>query len=163
MRRRRAGRPDAVTGRRAPRDPGRRAPRDSGSGTVLALGLVAVLATLVLACAALGAAVVARHRAAAAADLAALAGADRALGRAPGIPCAAAETAARANDARLTGCRVDGDGSVLVSVQVRLPAPWARLGAAEAAARAGPPRARQPQAVSQAGRQPGPGQVVSRS
>lgn len=124
-------RPGAVTGRRAP--------HESGSGTVLALGLVAVLASLVLVCVALGAAVVARHRAAAAADLAALAGADRSLGRVPGVPCAAADSAARANDAQLTGCRVDGDGSVMVNVQVRLPAPWARLGVAQAAARAGRP------------------------
>ncbi len=40
---------------------------------------------------------------------------------------------------QLTGCRVDGDGSVTVTVQVRLPAPWARLGVAQAAARAGRP------------------------
>jgi secretion/DNA translocation related TadE-like protein len=129
VKRRRPGRPDAGTGRRAS--------CDSGSGTVLALGLVAVLASLVLVCAALGAAIVARHRAAAAADLAALAAADRSLGRAPGVPCAVAGEVTQANDARLTGCRVDGDGSVIVRVRVRLPAPWARLGVAEAAARAG--------------------------
>jgi secretion/DNA translocation related TadE-like protein len=110
---------------------------DGGAGTVLAVGLVAVLGALVLACAALGAAVVSRHRAASAADLAALAGADRSLGRAVGQPCEAAASVARANATALTGCRVDADGSVTVSVQLRLPPPWSTLGPAEARSRAG--------------------------
>ncbi|MDP9219170.1 MAG: flp pilus-assembly TadE/G-like family protein [Actinomycetota bacterium] len=115
-----------------------RAGSDEGAGTVLAVGLVAMLGSLVLACAALGAAVVSRHRAASAADLAALAGSDRALGRATGEPCQAAASVARANATQLTSCRVDADGSVTVSVQVRLPPPWTTFGPAEARSRAGP-------------------------
>jgi secretion/DNA translocation related TadE-like protein len=117
---------------------GSRAGPEEGAGTVLAVGLVAVLGTLILACAALGAAVASRHRAASAADLAALAGADRAVGRAMGEPCQAAANVARANAAQLTACRVDADGSVTVTVQVRLPSPWTTLGPAQARSRAGP-------------------------
>jgi secretion/DNA translocation related TadE-like protein len=113
--------------------------REEGAGTVLALGIVAVLASLLLVCAALGAAVLARHRAAGAADLAALAAADRSVGRADGPPCLAAERAATANDAALTACRVEWDGSVSVEVSVPLPRPWQRLGTARARARAGRP------------------------
>jgi secretion/DNA translocation related TadE-like protein len=117
----------------------RRGGRDDGAGTVLALSLVALLSCLVLAAAALGSAVVARHRASAAADLAALAGADRALGRATGSACPAAAAVAAAGGAALTGCTTGVDGSVTVTVAVRLPAPWASLGTAAASARAGRP------------------------
>ena len=95
---------------------------------MLALGLVAVVASLVLATAALGSAVVARHRAGAAADLAALAAADRQLGRAAGPPCPAARAVASADGAELTSCRPAPDGSVSVTVVVRLPAPVDPLG-----------------------------------
>jgi secretion/DNA translocation related TadE-like protein len=115
-----------------------RAAPDEGAGTVLAVGVVALLGTLILAGSALGAAVVSRHQAASAADLAALAGADRALGRAAGEPCQAAANVARANSTELTACRVDADGSVTVTVQVRLPSPWTTLGQAQARSRAGP-------------------------
>jgi secretion/DNA translocation related TadE-like protein len=117
----------------------RRGGQDHGAGTVLALSLVALLSCLVLAAAALGSAVVARHRASAAADLAALAGADRALRRAPGSACPAAAAVASAGGAALTGCTTGVDGSVTVTVAVRLPAPWAALGTARASARAGRP------------------------
>lgn len=112
---------------------------DDGSGTVLAVGLVAVLAMLVLATTTLGAAVVARHRAATAADLAALAAADRTTGRASGPACLAAREVAATNNAALTGCTVDPDGSVTVTVQVSLPGSLRRLGSASARARAGRP------------------------
>ncbi len=55
----------------------------------------------------------------AAADAASLAAADVAVGIGPGYPCAAAATAASANGALLTDCRLDGlVATVVVSATV---------------------------------------------
>lgn len=82
----------------------------------------------------LGAAVIARHRAQAAADLAALAGAAR-LPDGPAAACATAHSLARRMGASESHCAVDGL-DVVVTIAVALPG--ARLGPAQAGARAGP-------------------------
>lgn len=107
-----------------------------GSASVLVLAAVLVALVVAGATGLVGSAVVARHRAAAAADLAALAGADVLLGRAPGLPCAAADRVARANGAVLTGCVVTA-GDAVVSVAVRPAGRTATVGLALGRARAG--------------------------
>ena len=110
---------------------------DRGSATLPAL---ACLGVLLLLGAALGvaAAMVTAHRSAqSAADLAALAAAG-ALGEGmPGGSCAAAESVAAANGARMTGCQVDGR-STLVRVVVTGPHWLGQEADLEASARAGP-------------------------
>ena len=121
-------------------DLGRPGTGESGSATVLALVLVAVLVTVTLVGVAAGALMVGQRRAAAAADLAALAAARAAVplpGRAGGDPCAVAGALARANGARLTGCRARG-AEVNVEVAVTVPGPFGRSWTAPGRARAGP-------------------------
>lgn len=111
-------------------------PPDSGSATVWMVLLIALTALLGTAGLALGQAVTARHRAGAAADLAALAAADNALGG-EAAACAQASSVARAQEAHVVACAVEGDiADVLVEVPFSgllgpLPAPVGR-------ARAGP-------------------------
>jgi secretion/DNA translocation related TadE-like protein len=107
---------------------------DHGSGVVLALGLIATTVILALAVVAWGAAALARHRAEAAADLAALAAAS-----APSAGCARAARVAAVNGGDLAGCQVNGDGSVVVRVTVRVAATVVGPGLATAVARAGQP------------------------
>ena len=113
-----------------------RGPTDErGAGTVLVVVHATVLLALGVALGAV-AALVHQHRVAqAAADLAALAGARSVADGADG--CGSAGTIARANRARLTGCRVVGH-DVRVTVRVPPPAwsPW--LPEMSAEARAGP-------------------------
>lgn len=84
-----------------------------------------------------GAAVIARHRAESVADLAALAAA-RIVLRGSGDGCARAAEVAAGNRARMVGCQIAGDGSVLVTAEVSGPG-WGRLDLppARAQARAG--------------------------
>lgn len=84
----------------------------------------------------LGSVVVARHRAAAVADLAAL-GAAAALPGGSEVACATADSLARSMASTLTGCDVDGL-DVLVTAEVTPGFGAALVGAATAAARAGP-------------------------
>ena len=110
---------------------------ERGSATVWVLALAAVLALVATAAVLGGVAAVARHRAAGAADLAALAAAGRlVLGDRTG--CAVAAEVAARNGARLSGCRLAGDG--VVEVEVRVPVRLGRLGVhtATGRARAGP-------------------------
>lgn len=107
---------------------------ERGAAVVVAVGLVAVLVFVTAVCMAVVALVLAHRKAQVAADLAALAGASALQGGAD--PCAAAERIAVRQDARLTGCEVDGS-DVVVATGVRV---GVRLGGAElpARARAGP-------------------------
>lgn len=107
---------------------------------MLAVAIMALTLGILLALAPLYSALIERNRLAGAADAAALAAADVAVGREPGMPCAAADRVALANDTRVTACVVDG---VIVTVRVtsnrtthRLPLPL------DATATAGPPGAR---------------------
>jgi secretion/DNA translocation related TadE-like protein len=107
---------------------------------VVALVLVAVLVTVTLAGVTVGALLVGQRRAAAAADLAALAAAQAVRpwpGQAGGDPCGVAGALARANGARLTGCRVRGT-EVGVEVAVTVAGPFGRSWTAPGRARAGP-------------------------
>lgn len=110
-------------------------PADEGSATVgvLAVGLALVLMALSFAMA--GAAAVARHKAQAAADLAALGGALRAWEGEHAACRRAADITVR-NGARMTSCRTDGL-DVVIEVEVAVSGIDA-VGAARAAARAGP-------------------------
>jgi secretion/DNA translocation related TadE-like protein len=83
-------------------------PRDRGSGTIYVLAMVAVVVLLTSAGLGLGQALVARHRAAAAADLSAISAASRVLDG-PVSACKTAALVARAQGARLTRCRIDGE------------------------------------------------------
>lgn len=113
------------------------ASRDRGAGSVLVVSLCAVLVLGALVVGALSQAVVARHTVSSAADLAALAAADRlATGHADG--CAVAARVLAAHGSRLTGCRADPDGSVLVTASRDVGGSAARWGPARASARAGP-------------------------
>ncbi|MFI1584852.1 Rv3654c family TadE-like protein [Embleya sp. NPDC020630] len=104
-----------------------------GSATlwVLAFALVPICAAAFVF--AFAGAVAARHRAGAAADLAALAAAARsAAGSGPDEACALARRVARAQHTDLTSCRlINGFAEVHVSTP-------ARIGKAQATARAGP-------------------------
>ncbi len=105
-----------------------------------ALALISVLLAAGALCSAVAIQAVAHQGAATIADLAALAGA-----QASGNPCLAAESAARANDAHLVACVLDGS-DVVVTVARPAPEFVARVLAVfggqpkdvEASARAGP-------------------------
>ena len=117
--------------------PARSARADRGSASVCSLAVGLVLLGAGLAGAMVGAAHVARHQAQSAADLGALAGAGRAWAG-PAAACDRAAEIVTANQARLSGCWVDGL-DVTVTVEVT---PAAGLqGVATAWARAGPLRA----------------------
>lgn len=114
--------------------------REAGSATVVGLVLVAVLVTVTVVGVTAGALMVGQRRAAAAADLAALAAARAAVplpGQAGRDPCAVADALARANDARLTGCRTAG-AEVSVEVTVKVVGPFGASWSAPGRARAGP-------------------------
>jgi secretion/DNA translocation related TadE-like protein len=109
---------------------------DRGSASVIAAAMMTLLMVLAGAGVMVGSAVTARHRAQAAADLAALAGAGQ-VASGQSAACASAASVARAMQAGVATCTVDGlDVVVTIEVPVRL----GRLGiqAAHAAARAGP-------------------------
>jgi len=117
---------------------------DAGAGTVLAVGLAGVVVLVGLVLGALGAATMGRTAAQSAADLAALAAADvlaleAVLGADPhggaGRACERARSVAARNGTVVEECSVEGSGVVVVRV-VREQA----VGAARAAARAGPAR-----------------------
>ncbi|CAM3247184.1 flp pilus-assembly TadE/G-like family protein [Corynebacterium godavarianum] len=110
----------------------RRLRSEEGSATVTSAGIITAVIALALAVAAVGARVVDHHRAQVAADLAAVSGATALYTGAPA--CEAAERTATLNSAAAELCEVDtGD------VTVR-----ARIGRAEATARAGPAEEERP-------------------
>jgi secretion/DNA translocation related TadE-like protein len=110
--------------------------RDRGSATLLAVAMMAVILAAVGGAAVMGSVVIARHGAQAAADLAALAAAGR-LAEGQNTACEWAVSVADQMDARVTGCTVESlDVVVTVDVDAAL-GRWG-LGAARAAARAGP-------------------------
>ena len=111
---------------------------ENGFVTLAVAGLALVLIAVSAVVATLGAVAVARHRAAASADLAALAGAGHAV-EGGDSACAAAADVARAQGARLTGCRLEGL-DVVVEVTVTPPGRLGLLGRARAISRAGPAR-----------------------
>ncbi|MDQ1130978.1 Rv3654c family TadE-like protein [Microbacterium sp. SORGH_AS_0888] len=103
------------------------------AGTVTVAGIVAACLVLTTALAAGGAVAAAGQRVAAAADAAALAAADAASGAVGGEPCERAAELARAGDAELVDCTLDGlVATVTVAAEVL------RFHAT-ASARAGPP------------------------
>lgn len=114
---------------------------ERGAAVVWSLALVCVVLMSGLIAAAVGVQAVARQRAATVADLSALAGA-----QAPDDRCAAAASAARANDAVVVACTLRGP-DVIVTVRQQEPAFVGRVLAAfgrgaayvEATSRAGPP------------------------
>ncbi|MGW0393371.1 Rv3654c family TadE-like protein [Streptomyces sp. NPDC003042] len=106
--------------------------RDRGSATVWAMVVVTVLGTVFGGVLLLGQAVGARHRAGAAADLAALAAAAT-WAHGPEAACATAVRVARAQDATVIACRVEGEVAE-VTARVRA-GPFAPA----LPARAGPP------------------------
>ncbi|KIR64747.1 helicase [Micromonospora haikouensis] len=118
---------------------GRRCGGDRGGATVclLAVGLMFVIVGVFGA--AVEAARVARQRAAVAADFAALAAAAQALTGGE-VACASADAVARANGARLAGCRLDGLDAVVATEVTVTPVPGLTR-VATATARAGPARA----------------------
>ena len=107
-----------------------------GSGSVYVLALMAVVVLTGLAALTVGTALVVRHRAAAAADLSAISAATHAF-EGDVAACRNAAQVAAAQSARLASCRISGSVAT-VTVQVSLPGPLARLGAATGHARAGP-------------------------
>ena len=117
--------------------------RDDGAGSVLALAVAGVVVLMGLALAGVGAAVTGRAAAQATADLAALAAGDAlaldlVLGGVPGrtaeaAACSRAGEVARRNGGALASCAHEGHGVVVVEVTRQTP-----VGAARAAARAGP-------------------------
>jgi secretion/DNA translocation related TadE-like protein len=106
---------------------------------VLVIGLVATMLALLAVTGALVRAEAARAGAQTAADLAALAAASQLVhaGGGAAAACPVAADVAGRNGARLTGCRVEGDGVV----RVRTARPGG-VGTATATARAGPAAAR---------------------
>jgi secretion/DNA translocation related TadE-like protein len=93
---------------------------DRGSGSIWLLAMTALVTVAAFLAAGVAGAITVRHRAAAAADLAALAAAGTAMVGGPACPMAA--RIARANDAALAACHVDG---VVVSVTTAAtPAGW---------------------------------------
>lgn len=94
---------------------------EAGVATAHAVAVTALLALIAVGCLQLVTVVGLRQQAAAAADLAALA-ASRASAEG-GDGCAAARRLARANGARVVGCRMDADVAT-VTVSVRSPT-WA--------------------------------------
>lgn len=119
--------------------------QERGAATVLVLVLVGVIGAVAVGGVLAGGALVGHRRAAAAADLAALAGAE-ALGAGGGsaagapVACEAAGQVSERNDARLTGCFVDGL-EVVVEVVVDVPTVLGREWTVPGRARAGPSRA----------------------
>lgn len=112
--------------------------RESGAGTTLMAG-IAMAALLLLSIVVLFAqASVAASRAATAADLSALAAADAARGLRDGSPCVIAAEVARHQNARLTGCSVEGESGHIVQVHTEVDSIPA-LPPASGRARAGPP------------------------
>jgi secretion/DNA translocation related TadE-like protein len=111
-------------------------PHDEGGyATVWAVGWIAVLLLVSWVTLVLAVAVAHQHRLDGAADLAALSAAD-ALQRGQDA-CAAANQVARANEASMTDCAING-GDVTVHVSSRLALPAGLAASIEAAARAGP-------------------------
>jgi secretion/DNA translocation related TadE-like protein len=91
---------------------------EHGAASVIAVGLLAVLVLTAVASSGSVAIIVTHRRAQSAADLAALAAA-QALQRGSD-PCAAGAAIARAQDADLTGCTVEGP-EVVVIASLRMP------------------------------------------
>jgi secretion/DNA translocation related TadE-like protein len=106
-------------------------PPDRGGGTVLMVIVMMMAGFLITVTLSLASAIVARHRAGAIADLAALAAASADPGP---EACARAQRVASANAGRLTHCRILGDRSVLVRVEL---AQGGLPGPARGSARAG--------------------------
>ncbi len=125
---------------------GDRRDQEAGGASVLVLVLVAVMTTLALAGVTVGGVLVGQRRAAVAADLAALAAAE-ALGPGAGptvagvAACEAAGKVSAANDARMTGCLVEGV-EVLVEVAVEVHGGFGARWTVPGRARAGPVRER---------------------
>jgi secretion/DNA translocation related TadE-like protein len=88
---------------------------ERGSGTVLMVVVMTLAGFLITVTLVLASAIVARHRAGAVADLSALAAASGPPGP---QACARARRVATANAGRLLRCRILGDGSVLVDVEL---------------------------------------------
>ncbi|HEU0257272.1 MAG TPA: Rv3654c family TadE-like protein [Microbacteriaceae bacterium] len=105
---------------------------ERGAGSVLAVAVLAVVTVFAVALAVASVVAVEGRRAQAAADLAALAAADTASGLVPGIPCDTALRVARANDAALQACALEGQVAL---VTVEAGARWP----VRSTARAGPP------------------------
>ncbi|MFJ8801599.1 Rv3654c family TadE-like protein [Streptomyces sp. NPDC102487] len=105
---------------------------DQGSATVWAVGAMAALCAVFFVVLATGHAAVTRHRAAGAADLAALAAADH-WSDGGTVACARADRVARAQNARLVRCAVEGEISDVTAASED------GLFTSEARARAGPP------------------------
>lgn len=114
--------------------PARHAP-EAGSASVLAVVLAGLLCVVTLVGVAIGGLLVGHRQAAAAADLAALAGAGAQQQGRSG--CGAARAAAAANDARLTGCWVNG-ATVTVAVVREVRSAFGRTVRVSSRARAGP-------------------------
>ncbi|GAB3206449.1 Rv3654c family TadE-like protein [Marinactinospora thermotolerans] len=106
---------------------------DTGSGTVWVIALCLVIWFATLAAIVVTGVRVGHHRAASAADLAALAAARHAH-QGHGPSCAAADSVAGANGARVAACALDG---LVVDVHVEFPLPLFSTHAT-AHARAGP-------------------------
>lgn len=118
---------------------GRVAEADDGAGGVLAVAIVGATVVATLGVLALSAALATSQRVISAADAAALAAADVVLGVVAGEPCALASEVARAHDAVLTACRIDGAEAHVTTEDVFAGIPIS------ASARAGPaPRRRRP-------------------
>lgn len=111
---------------------------ERGSATLVAVAMMAVLVAITLGGTLVGAAVIARHRAQSAADLAVLAAAGR-IASGQGEACAWATSVAAANHAAVTACTV-AELDVIVAIEVAVPLGRLGMGAARAAARAGPAR-----------------------
>lgn len=103
---------------------------------MLAAVFIAIVLAITFAGVCVGSVVVARHHAQAVADLAALAAADE-LPAGPEQACARADGVARAMNAGLAQCDVDGL-DVLVTVEVPVSLARGFVGPARAGARAGP-------------------------
>lgn len=120
------------SGGRARESARRGRPSDRGSATVWTVGAMAALCAVFGVVLVMGHAAVARHRAAGAADLAALAAADH-WSDGSVAACARADRVARAQNARLVRCAVEGEISDVTAASED------GLFTSEARARAGPP------------------------
>jgi secretion/DNA translocation related TadE-like protein len=106
---------------------------ERGSGSILAVAVMASVLAVAGMMVPVTAALVVKQRVAGAADAAALAAADTASGLLAGFPCEAAGRAARANDAEIGSCVIEG---MMATVTAR--ANYLGL-AITVSARAGPP------------------------
>ena len=88
--------------------PSMRGAPDDGSGSVLAVAIIAGVLCLMAMLLPLQLALARGQAVIGAADAAALAAADVRSGAVAGVPCDAAASVARANDATLVACEVDG-------------------------------------------------------